>query len=184
MIDDFCAACDADSILVMADAQDRTLKQFRADITYRERYVGGEPAHECPYTSPGSYAQDGYFSLIQADALDYNQKVEKLANRGEVDYVAEDQIPPNVLNFEIAYGAQPRCMTWDQSAPPKELTCITGESAAQHTANNTRPNQMATYPFYRRGVFIAWRAYTSGTGGASCWNRVTLSMRLAMGEWR
>lgn len=184
MIDDFCAACDADSVLVMADAQDRTLKQFASEVTYRERYVGGEPLYECPYTSPGNYDQDGYFSLLQADAIDFNQKVEKLVNRGEVDYVAEDQIPPNELRFEIAYGAQPRCMTWDQSAPPKELTCITAESAAQHAADNTRPNQMATYPFYRRGVFIAWRAYTSGTGGASCWNRATLSMRLAMGEWR
>lgn len=184
VIDELCAACDADSMLVMADAQDRTLKQFTPSTYYRERYVGGEQAYDCPYTSPGIYAQDGYFSLIQSDADDYKQKVEKIINRAEIDFVAEDQVAPNELSFEVAYGAQPRCLTWDQSATPKELTCLTSESAVAHAANNTRPSEMATYNFYRRGVFIAWRAFTSGTGGASCWNRVTTNMRLAAGEWR
>lgn len=184
VIDELCVSCDADSLLVMASAQDRTLKQFTPDVYYRERYVGGESLYNCPYTSPGIYAQDGYFSLLQTDANDYGQKVEKMVNRAEVDYTAEDQIPPSELAFELAYGSQPRCLTWDQSAVPQELTCLTEESAATHAANNTRPNLMATYNFYRRGVFIAWRAYTSGTGGASCWNKAVLSMRLASGEWR
>lgn len=184
VIDELCAACDADSVLVMADAQDRTLKQFTADVYYRERYVGGEAAYDCPYTSPGIYAQDGYFSLLQSDADNYKQPVEKLINRSKVDYVAEDQVVPNDLSFDVAYGAQPRCLTWDQSATPQELACLTAESAAQHAANNTRPATFATFNFFRRGAYIAWRAYTSGTGGASCWNSVTLNMRLAAGEWK
>lgn len=182
-IDDLCAGCDADSLLVMADAQDRTLKQFTQEITYRERYVGGEASYDCPYTSPGIYVLDGYFSLVQADAWDYGQKVEKTVRGGVVDYVAEDQIDPNQLHFEVGYGPQPRCLTWDQSAAPQDLACLTEQSAAEHAANSTRPELIASYHFFRRGVYIAWRAYTSGTGGASCWDKATLSMRLAQGEW-
>ena len=183
LIDDFCAQCDSDSVLVMADAQDRTLKQFTPDVYYRERYIGGEEAYSCPYTSPGNYAQDGYFSLLQSDADKFKQDVEKIVNRTKLDFVAEDQVPASELSFEIAYGSQPRCLTWDQTSTPRELTCLTNESAAEHLANNTRPDTMATYNFYRRGVYIAWRAYTSGTGGASCWNNVTLKMRLGSGNW-
>lgn len=184
VIDDLCAGCDAHSILVMASAQDRTLKQFSEVSYYRERYVGGEPLLSCPYTTDGVYVNDGYFSVLQSDSDDYKQKEEKEIRRAQVDFVALDQVPASQLSFDISYGAQPRCMTWDTSAADRELKCLTSESAAEHQANNTRASSLASYNFFRRGAFIGWRAYTSGTGGGSCWNKVALQLRNAQGEWR
>lgn len=183
-INDLCNACDADAILILADASDRTLKEFTPDTYYRERYINEGVTYNCPQTTPGDYALDGYYSMLQGDAMAFGQKAEKLINRSEVDYVAEEQTVPNDLTFHVGYGQQPRCLTWDTTAADQQLKCLTENSAAQHAANNTRPSLLATYNYYRRGVYISWRMYTSGTGGASCFNGVTLSVRLVQGQWR
>jgi len=181
-VEELCRSCDANSLFLMASAEDRTIKQFTPDSYYRERYLGEEDPVYCPHTTIGVYSQEGYTSMLQGDAYDYGKREEKMINYAAVDYVAEEQTTPNMLNFQVAYGQQPGCMRWANTTP-RELKCLTEKDEAQHEADNTRANRSATFPMYRAGSFLAWRFYIEGTGGGSCYNEVTLRVRTKSGKW-
>lgn len=182
-IEELCRGCDANSEFLMASATDFTIKQFTADSYYRERYVvaSDTPAY-CPRTSSGAFAEDGYYSMIQGDSSDYGKREEKLINYSAIDFDAVEQAVPNLLHFQVAYGPQPSCMRWADTTP-RELRCLTADTEAEHEANNTRAATAATYPMYRAGIFLAWRFYINGTGGGSCFNKVSLRVRTKSGIW-
>ena len=182
-LEDLCESCDADSFFVMADASDKTLKEFTPRQYYRERYVDEGVVYECPTTTPGQYVNDGYYSMMQSDAKDEDKKTEKLVNKAVVDFIAEEQTTPSKLYFNLAYGYQPDCLQWDLSAKPQKLECLTGKSDRQHAIARTRASRLPSFKVYRKGVYLAWRFYVKGTGGASCFNGVTWTVRPATGDW-
>lgn len=141
-------------------------------------------SYTCPETAPGCYALDGYYSMLQSDAGDFKTKAEKLINKVAIDFVAEDQTTPSLLNCNVAYGQQPECLTWDRTAQAKKLQCLTNKSRNQHALRKTRPDEIPSFQFHRRGVYVAWRFYIKGTGGGSCFNGVTTSLRSPQADWR
>lgn len=183
-LEDLCESCGVESVFVMASAADKCLKEFTPNQGYRERYVESAYSYPCPETIDGDYTNDGYVSLLQADAGDWKIKTEKLVSKICVDYTAEDQTTPSKLHCELAYGEQPECLGWDRSAETKNLECLTDRSRMQHRLRNTRPDTLPTFKFHRRGVYLAWRFWVGGTGGLSCFNGVTLSVRNPQSDWR
>ena len=181
-LQDLCDDCTPGAVFIMADAQDKTLKEFRQDVNYRERFTGSGASLDCPFTVAGTYAIDGYYSMAQGDASDLGQSVEKLINRAKLDFSAEPQSFPNSLYFQLGYGTQPDCLVW-AAAEGKPLSCETEMTDDELAAANARPGLGASYPLYRRGRYLAWRFYINGTGGAACISSMTRRMRLIQGEW-
>jgi len=135
------------------------------------------------------YVLDGYSSMIQQDMNDYGTNVEKTINKVLVDFEAAEQTTPNRLLAQMAYGAQPRCVTW-KDIGEQELTCLTEQSAAEHAANNTRPNLTARYNTFYRGRYLAVRIWIDTvegqseiTGGNACLSKMVINARRAQGEW-
>ena len=183
-LEDICGSCGVDSVFVMASALDKTLKEFTPSQYFRERYVESNVIYDCPQTVDGSYALDGYYSMMQGDAADFKEKVEKIINKLHVEFNAESQTTPNLLYVHVGFGAQPSCLSWDRTLRTIKLECITEKSRLQQKARNIRPNEIPSFFCYRRGVFLAWRFFVKGTGGGSCFGGVVQSVRKAMGEWR
>lgn len=182
-LDDYCRLCEGDSVFLLASATDKTLKQFTPDEYARERYVNPGVAYGCPYTVDGTYADDGYTSMIQGGAFSYGARQEKLITNIAIEYESVPQSEPNLLNCQVAFGAQPGCMTWVDTEP-RELRCLTEKTDAESLADNTRPSLIATFPTYRAGSFLAYRFYVDGTGGGCCFNVLTQRVRLKQGRWR
>lgn len=182
-LDDLCPTCETGTVFVMADAQDRTLKQFRQDLQYRERYTGSTDSLPCPQTVPGQYVLDGYYSMLQSDAQNFGIDEDKLIDKIRIDFTADIQALPNNIYCHVAYGIQPDCLIWDNPAA-KELMCLTDKTDAEHEANNTRPAEGAMFPQYRRGRYVAWRFYINGTGGGACFSQLTQHVRPIQGDWK
>ncbi len=167
-LDDMCNVCDASPVFVMADAEDFTLKEYDPEVYFREQYVA----------LTNTYSEEGYYTLIQSDACKWGAEEEKVIKQVLIDYDAVEQEPPSELTCEVAYGSQPSCMTW-KSLGDRELKCLTALTAAQHSANRTRPDLAAKYAAFYRGRFLAYRFYTGGVGGGSCFSSSTLTMSKA-----
>lgn len=135
-------------------------------------------------TAPGVYVSDPYVSMLQSDSSDFKTKVEKLISKVCIDFVATAQTSPSKLNCEIAYGQQPECLRWDQSAPTQKLECLTDRTRRKHELRNTRADSLPTFKFYRKGTYLAWRFWVGGLGGCACFNSVTLSARITQGDWK
>lgn len=183
-LEDLCEACSTDAIFAMASALDKTIKELTTDQYFREEYLDPGLTYPCPQTVPGAYRLAGYYSLLQSDASDFRTKAEKLINKLHIESVAEEQTTPNLLFCHVGYGAQPSCLTWDRSAPARTLECLTTKTRNQHTLQNTRPDTLPTFNFHRRGVHLAWRFFVKGTGGGSCFNGVTVSVRSPQSDWK
>lgn len=183
-LEQLCESCAVDAVFCMASAQDKTIKEFTPDQYYRERYVDEEVIYDCPTVTPGDFELDGYYSMVQSDAGDFKERIEKLINKVHIEFVAEEQTSPNLLRCHVGYGAQPSCLTWDKSATPVKLECLTRKTRNQHKLRNTRQDEIPSFNVHRRGAYLAWRFYISGTGGGSCFNSVTMSVRKAQGEWK
>jgi hypothetical protein len=182
-IEDLCGEdCKTRTLMVVADAVDFTLKEYDPDVAYRERFVDPGVTYECPYSTTGQYVMDGYTSLVQGDMHKFGKNEDKTINLASIDYVAREQAEASLLYFQVGYGAQPGCPTW-KDATPVELRCITAKSAAQHEADNTRPDTFAKFPVFRSGQFIGYRFYILGTGGLSCFSETKLSVRLKQSCW-
>lgn len=134
-------------------------------------------------TTVGSYTTDGYYSMLQSDANNFKERIDKTINRMAVEFISEAQTTPSLLHAHVAFGTQPNCMTWDKSTTPKKLQCLTEQTRRKHALRNTRPDEMPTFKFWRRGVYLAWRFFVKGTGGCSTFNQVELSVKKASGNW-
>lgn len=182
-LEDLCGICEANTVFIMADAQDRTLKEFTPSQYLREQYVDPFYSYECPCVVPGTYVDNGYASMMQGDAFKYGTNVEKLINKALVDFDADVQTTPGLLNFQVAYGAQPGCMVWE-TADPVEFSCIVDYNEASAEAVNERPGEIPSFLVYRRGAYLGWRFWIEGLGAGGCFNGVNLSVRKASGDWK
>lgn len=183
LLSDFCGTCESDALFVMADGEDKTLKQFESSTYFRERYVDSGATEPCPMTVSGDWVQDGYYSMLQGDAFNYKSGLEKLIRLVKVEFESNPQTTPNLLTCHVGYGDQPGCMLWDTAATPVPLECLTASTESQHRANNTRPNTTPKFNFHRRGIYLAWRFYIDGTGGGATFNSVTLNLRPKADHW-
>lgn len=181
-VEDFCQDCAAKLIFIGASAGDKCLKEFDPTIYYRERYTGTEAEASCPETSVGIYVQDGYVSLKQRDLNDYGVKADKLINRVAVDFDALPQTTPNTLYCQVGYAANASCVLWSE-AVERDFACMTDQSDAEHAYYHTRPNELANFPFHRRGRYLTERVWISGTGGGGCLTKQTNRLRMAQGVW-
>ncbi len=181
-VDDLCGPDCKSVVLVLSDAEDFTLKQYDPDSFFRERFINSEISYDCPYTTSAEYLLEGYTSLVQGDAHKYGKSEEKTISLASVDAMARDQAVPSMLQFQVGYGAQGGCLTW-KTAEPRELKCLTDKTAAEHAANNTRPDTFLRFPVYRTGQFLAYRFYVQGIGGGSCFSEVKLKVRLKQSCW-
>lgn len=185
-LDPDCRDCDTDTKFVMADASDLTLKEFDQDSYYREQFTGYQFGHTPTYCSDhafdgASYMCVGYDSVLQSGAEDFKEWREKLINQIKVEFQASPQTTPNDLYCFVGYGAQADCFRWRQLTT-QELRCLTDNTEAQDDAGNTRPYDIANFPTHYRGRYIGWRIKVTGTGGASCFSRVSQRVILVQGK--
>lgn len=183
-LEDLCESCGVESVFVMASASDKTLKEFTPGQYFRERFVESDVVYDCPQTADGTYALDGYYSMMQSDAADFKEKIEKIINKAHVEFNAEPQTTPNLLYYHVGYGSQPGCLAWDTSARPIKLECLTERSRLKHKSRNTRPDELPSFKVYRKGVFLSYRFYSKSTGGGACYGGVVQSVRKSSGDWR
>lgn len=164
---DLCDNCDSSPTFLMADASDFTIKENEPETFLREQYLGNS-----------TWESQGYYTLLQSDLSLLGANEEKLVKQLAVDFEAAVQEPASSLVGEIAYSSQPKCSTW-KNIGSRELRCLTEYDAAQHAANNTRPDLQAKYPTHYRGKYIGYRIHTSGVGGSSCFGQAALAVSKA-----
>lgn len=182
-IEDLCGEdCRTRVVMVVADAIDHTIKEYSDDFLAREMFVDTGLRYECPYSTDGVYTLEPYSSLMMSDMNKLGRNEEKAIRLASIDYIAGVQAVPSLLRFQIGYSSQPGCVTW-RDATPCELKCLTEKTAAEHLANNTRPNTMCKFPVHWSGVFLGYRFYITGLGGKSCFSEVKLEIRLKAGCW-
>lgn len=183
-IDDLCQSCGVAAVFVMASTTDKCLKEFTPQQYYRETYVEAGEIYPCQSDVEAAYELNGYASLLQSDASDFKIKPDKLISKVVIEFVAEAQTSPSKLYCQIATGAQSECLSWDSSARPQLLECLTSRTRGQHKSRNTRADSLASYHFHRRGGYISWRLFVRGTGGGSAFNGATLSVRSVQSDWK
>lgn len=186
-LSDLCEGCDSEAVLILADADDFTLKQYEPGTYYRELYSPDESCVGAAFsltTADGSvYCAYGYSSLMQSDLDKLGIDTEKLLNKAVVDFEAELQTTPNKLAFQIAVSGQPKCSTWN-SLDSQDIKCFSDDSVEEHAVDNTRPAGNAKYPAFLRGRYVGWRFFVNApdevstiTGGGVCFNALTISIR-------
>lgn len=178
--EDLCERCEVNQRLLMASAEDKTIKEFTPDQFLRQMMVSQTPA-TFPETSVATYEDRGFYSMVQSDGSDYTTPSEKLINAVAVSFNSVEQIEPNDLFCQVGFGASgAECLSW-QGSDPLPIECLDGPDFDAKT--NERPGTLPRFAFYTRGTWLAWRLFTSGVGGSFCLSSVTLSVRRVAGTW-
>lgn len=186
-LNDLCASafkadeCKAGQLFVAASATDYCLKQF-TEVFFRERATG--------FGVCGTYALDGYRSRLRSGAMNLNEtKHWKQVNRFEVEALAEPQTVPSLLTLRFGTAAQAfdpnsasgRCAIIWEDEEPKQLDCLSDQTAAQHIADNTTPNESLEWPLYRTGRYLyiemeISNPASSDRGGAVTFSRYSMDI--------
>jgi len=174
--EDFCQSCSGTKRFVMASATDRTLKEYRDDVFYRERLDGNV------------YVFDGFDSIIESGSESLRIDQEKNVKGLKVEFKAAAQTTPNTLYGWLGFGAEASCMSFKnlRNVAPDgiieagvPLRCLSDFDAAQHAANQTRPGVPGYFNASLRGRFLAYRLVVRGTGGAFCISSVQMNVAKA-----
>jgi hypothetical protein len=174
--EDFCASCSGRKRFVMADAEDRCLKEYADSVFYREQLVNG------------FYVLQAYDSILESGSENLRIDQEKVCKELTAEYAAQPQTSPSTLLAWIGYGAQADCLSWRNIRPVSpdgtvqagvELRCLSDFSASQHQANQTRPGFGASFPTAVRGKFLAYRLVCRGTGGSFCISSIQMNIARA-----
>jgi hypothetical protein len=174
--EDFCKGCVGTKRFVMASAVDRTLKEYRDDVLYREMLESG------------FYVQNGYDSILRSGSESLRIDAEKVCRGLKVEFQAAPQTSPSTLLGWVGYGAEASCMSFknlrnvnpDGTVDPGiALRCLSDFSSAQHIANQTRPGVPGYFNASVRGRFLAYQLVVRGTGGAFCISSVGLDVAKA-----
>lgn len=174
--DDLCKGCVGTKRFVMASAADRCLKEWSESAFYREMLENSV------------YVLNPYDSVIESGAENLRIDAEKNCRALKVEYKAAAQTTPNTLFGWVGYGAEASCLTFKalRNVNPDgtvnagiPLRCLTESSAAEHAANQTRPDLPAEFKAALRGRFLAYRLKISGTGGSACFSMVGLDVARA-----
>lgn len=163
-MEDFCQDCATPTRFITASAEDFTLKQQEDDIYYREM-LGGTLATYGGITCDGEmYLHHGFDSVLQEGANNYRTDDEKMIKRVIVEAEPLPQAVPSTLQAFVGYASTPNCFTWVE-LEEKEFRCQTEQTAAQHAAQNTRPDANFAFPAWNRGIYLSTRFKISGVGG-------------------
>lgn len=177
-IEGFCKDCDTDIRFVMASADDKCLKEYDPTIFYREMLATTSDA-DFPEASVATYTQDGYTTLIQGDAYRYKVDSDKVFRQLSFNFNAADQTVPSSLYGEAGYGMQPDCLQWEVDPTPISLDCIDNGAFA----DGQRPGQVPSFHFFAEGSFLAYRIWTTGTGGQFCAASLTAKLQAVGNCW-
>lgn len=169
--------CNAASSFCFAAADDMCLKQA-AQVYYEEKCIG--------FSGCGIYERLGYRSLIRSGALHFQKKHDnKVAHYFGVDFVAGLAVAPSQLLLSIGTSAQPqdpnsasgRCVILWEEQDPQLLECLSDVDAAQHAADNTRPDLPLEYGLFQVGNFLYYEmeivnadVTPEDTGGEVCFS--------------
>ena len=177
-LDDFCQECPANTVFIAASAEDFSLKQCEDDIFYRELLLPGYDAGYDGYACTGDYYEHvGYDSVMQTGAESFRADDEKMCRKVSLEAEPYAQASPSTLECELAYGAQPSCMTW-KALTPVSYECVSEFTAAEHEANNTRPDNRFSFPAWRRGVYLSARFRISGIGGGGKFSAMAMEVKV------
>jgi hypothetical protein len=117
------------------------------------------------YACTGDYYERvGYDSVMQIGVETFRIDDEKMIRFVHLEANPLEQSTPSMVECDVAYGAQPSCMTWTE-LEQKEYACVTAYSTAQHAANNTRPDNRFSFNVWRRGIYLSARIRIGGLGG-------------------
>ena len=175
-LEDYCADCAAATTFIAASAEDFCLKQLEDDIGYRQM-LGGSASDYDGYACQGQYYSNvGYETVMQQGAENYRTDDDKMVKRITIEASPEAQSTPSTLTMQIGYAAQPNCFTW-KATRDEPYECQTEFSAAQHLANNTRPNDNFFFPTWTRGRFISARFIITGVGGLGKFSAMMVEMK-------
>ena len=118
------------------------------------------------YACTGDYYEHvGYDAVLQTGAEPYRIDDEKMVKRITLEAQPWPQAVPSELECDVAYGSQGDCLTWKNLPPNLSYECLSAATAAQHLANNTRPDSRFGFPAWHRGVYLAFRFRVRGIGG-------------------
>lgn len=195
-----CSPCTPGSQLVMADAQDKSLKRYTHDTAVRERCVITDALSSAlgwtlishPSSVP-EYVNDGYVTVIQGDARHHGTDLDKTIHGVSVDLDLENLDDPvgvddrPHLHVEVGVGEQPHKMLWygSTSMPLDHLSSTTNPA---HKTAKTRPGSPFNYKFFRTGGRVAFRLVIANkdlgptTGGIAAFNGSRLKLQGAQGE--
>ena len=174
--EDFCAPCAGIKRFVMASAVDFCLKEYADGLYYREMLENG------------SYALNGYDSILQSGSENLRIDEEKACKGLKVEYKAEQQTTPSTLLGWLGYGAEASCMRFKNLRNVNadgtvkagiDLRCLSDSTASEHAANRTRPALPGYFNAAVRGRFLAYRLKVAGTGGGFCVSMVGMEIAKA-----
>lgn len=144
------AGCKPSRIFVMASASDFCLKEM-SDIYYRELCTSFEAC--------GTYEKRGYRSLLRSGPINIKDtEDEKVVKRFVMEAEAAVAAVPGKINLRVGASAQaldPNQTTcpiiWVDEGP-KDLQCLSDATAAEHAADNTRPDEQYAWPTFVAGM--------------------------------
>ena len=175
-VEDLCKDCDTDVRFVMASAEDKCLKEY-GSIYYREMLDTVTEA-TWPDPSEATYELTGYTTLIQGDPFRFKTDSNKKIRGISVNFNAEDQVTPSLLNVEAGYGMQPDRMQWEQGQTI-ELAAIDEGTIT----SGRRPGEVPSANFFATGSFLTYRLWVDGTGGQFCISSMTFKMMAVNNCW-
>jgi len=174
--EDYCIDCAAISTFIAASADDFALKQLEDDVLYREMLGGNIEAYGAYACLGQFYHHLGYETVMQQGAENYRNDNEKMIKMIAIEAEPWPQSTPSILTAEVGYASTSSCFTWK---PTKDLEfeCQTERSAAQHVANNSRPDGTFYFPTWRRGRYLSARFIIEGIGGGGKFSAVNISLK-------
>lgn len=182
--EDLCAECAKAGFLVMADAEDWTLKEFHP--------LSGVYSREATKTfaACGTWEKVGYDEILRTAAADFGYPREDKNMRAiEVEYsLAYEAVQalPSVLEVRVGISAQAvdsnniapgKCAIVWHNLQPKNLECLSDRSGGEHLTAGTRPTRTLNWAFLYTGRFFYLELKIAGMHGAVCISRVTAEVR-------
>lgn len=176
-IEDICAKCVKPPVFVMASTVDKSLKQYRSDVFYRETFheltpdetgvvdpadLAASPyAPYCDGDVIGYYTQDGYPTMLQTDLAEHGTPRDKILSEVVLDFSSTPETDPSRLHCDSAASPSPDpgCAIWKEATPKGgyEAGCLSHRDDDGHESNTSRRGKQPKFQMYRRGKWLAYR---------------------------
>lgn len=156
-----CSPCDTDPVLVVASAEDRTLKQFIPGHCVRS-VLTGITINQFPLDATPCYSEVGYTWVLQGSVRRLGYGVEEFIHAVGVEFTAAEDIPYGVMEAQIGVGDQPSRLSWDSSDP---LSLGPQDGGPASNVMWERSGMDPTFRFESVGYWMNWRIFGGGIGG-------------------
>lgn len=175
--------CNSGKRFVVASSTDYCLKEFSESFLREICTV---------FTDCGTYTQNGYKSILRSGPISAGapekdkQWLALILEASNVDQATPSQFSLRIGNHSQAVdpNADSCGIIWD-TQDAKDIDCLSGATAEEHQAANTRPSATYRWPLYYEAVYLYWELTVENpdvspvdTGGECCLSRLTLDMNL------